>query len=95
MPRSANENFWKASEYFDDWKETPVYHQDLAADLNVIFNTFSGGNLSVAQKRDLINRIKILYESEPYNRLNMWPVTRHWLSLQKDVNGVAISGFLP
>ena len=86
MPRSPKDAFFDAAQYSARWGEQPVYHQDLAHDLNAIYNTFREKMpLSVGDKKNLIKEIKDLYESPAYERLKMWPATRDWLSRQANI----------
>lgn len=80
-----------AAQYQQKMGHAPIYHGgtlaqgSLKESLGVIYREFndlaelSKTGLNPLQKRQMINKVRLLYEAPPYSALNLWPATRGWL----------------
>jgi hypothetical protein len=79
--------------YKEDFGHDPVYHgsaggpDTIANRLAQIRGSLDRGAIDVKR---MVDEVKDLYESPPYNSTNMWPVTRDWLKAN-----VANSSLIP
>jgi hypothetical protein len=84
LPKSPKTFGAHEANYRNTFGHDPIYHGgelvegSLVQKLGEIRRRFDDG-LIEGQGRGLLNEVKALYESPPYDQAKMWPVTRDWL----------------
>jgi len=81
MPRVRGIADFDEAAYIQKFGHAPAYHQDLAWESSVIRRGRTGV-FSDREQVDLLLNVKDLYSIPPYDKMNMWPVTRDWLRKQ-------------
>lgn len=95
LPKSPRVSGFDAANYQETFGHAPVYHggkQDegsLVQRLRQIQLQFQEP-LNTNDKNSLIQQMRLLYETEPYKKLNMWPVARDWLRAQPNLDSLII-----
>jgi hypothetical protein len=85
-----------AAQYQQKMGHAPIYHGGTLAQgslkekLGVIYRKYEGlakvrgrAGLTDRQKWEMIRDFRDVYESSPYDVLNLWPATRDWLRNEK------------
>ena len=88
LPKRPGYGGFDAAEYAANFGHPPVFHQGSVAEgslvqaLAQVRNEFPGGTPTPELKSALLIRLQQVYESAPYQKLNLWPIARDWLRTQ-------------
>ncbi|MBL9152126.1 MAG: hypothetical protein JNK37_06565 [Verrucomicrobiales bacterium] len=83
---NADGHGFDAGQYANDFGHPPVYHQGPLAEGSIkeklaeIMRDFPETPVADPDdRRELLKKVKDLYELPPYSNLSMWPVARDWM----------------
>jgi hypothetical protein len=90
LPARPGTSQFDAVAYKQKFGHDPIYHQGMGGikgEIDKIMTGMQGELVTDVAKQALLNTVRDLYTRPPYDKVNMWPVTRDWLRKQLTAAG--------